>query len=78
MVSTSVAVRRASELAVCQLRRRRSERASASVTARSAAVRLGASEKTVKAHVSAILAKLGVADRTQAALHAVRTGLADA
>lgn len=33
---------------------------------------LGISEKTVKAHVSAILAKLGVADRTQAALLAVR------
>jgi len=30
------------------------------------------SEKTVKAHVSAVLAKLGVADRTQAALLAVR------
>jgi DNA-binding NarL/FixJ family response regulator len=30
------------------------------------------SEKTVKTHVSAILAKLGVADRTQAALLAVR------
>jgi DNA-binding NarL/FixJ family response regulator len=36
---------------------------------------LTVSEKTVKTHVSAILAKLGVADRTQAALHAVRTGL---
>jgi NarL family two-component system response regulator LiaR len=33
------------------------------------------SEKTVKAHVSAILTKLGVQSRTQAALHAVRTGL---
>ena len=30
------------------------------------------SEKTVKTHVSSVLAKLGVADRTQAALHAVR------
>jgi DNA-binding NarL/FixJ family response regulator len=30
------------------------------------------SEKTVKTHVSSILAKLGVADRTQAALYAVR------
>jgi DNA-binding NarL/FixJ family response regulator len=33
---------------------------------------LGVSEKTVKTHVSAVLAKLGVADRTQAALLAVR------
>lgn len=33
------------------------------------------SEKTVKTHVSNILMKLGVADRTQAALHAVRAGL---
>ena len=32
-------------------------------------------EKTVKAHVSSILRKLGVQSRTQAALHAVRTGL---
>jgi DNA-binding NarL/FixJ family response regulator len=35
------------------------------------------SEKTVKTHVSAILAKLGVPDRTQAALHALRTGMVD-
>ena len=33
------------------------------------------SEKTVKAHVSSILMKLGVQSRTQAALHAVRTRL---
>ena len=33
------------------------------------------SEKTVKAHVSSILMKLGVQSRTQAALHAVRAGL---
>ena len=33
------------------------------------------SEKTVKAHVSSVLMKLGVQSRTQAALHAVRTGL---
>lgn len=32
-------------------------------------------EKTVKAHVSGVLRKLGVTSRTQAALHAVRTGL---
>jgi NarL family two-component system response regulator LiaR len=36
---------------------------------------LGIAEKTVKAHVGHVLAKLGVADRTQAALLAVRTGL---
>ena len=36
---------------------------------------LGLAEKTVKAHVSAILAKLGVQDRTQAAVYAVRAGL---
>jgi DNA-binding NarL/FixJ family response regulator len=33
---------------------------------------LQVSEKTVKAHVSSVLAKLGVQDRTQAALFAVR------
>ena len=35
------------------------------------------SEKTVKTHVSNILGKLQLADRTQAALFAVREGLAD-
>ncbi len=35
---------------------------------------LQVSEKTVKAHVSAVLAKLGVQDRTQAAVLAVRHG----
>jgi DNA-binding NarL/FixJ family response regulator len=38
---------------------------------------LGISEKTVKTHVGHVLAKLGVADRTQAALHAVRAGLVE-
>lgn len=36
---------------------------------------LSLSEKTVKTHVSAILGKLDVHDRTQAALYAVRAGL---
>jgi len=36
---------------------------------------LGVAEKTVKTHVSHVLGKLGVSDRTQAALYAVRTGL---
>jgi len=36
---------------------------------------LSLSEKTVKTHVSNILAKLGVPSRTQAALYAVRIGL---
>jgi len=35
------------------------------------------SEKTVKTHVSNILAKLHLADRTQAALYAVREGIAE-
>jgi DNA-binding NarL/FixJ family response regulator len=37
---------------------------------------LGVAEKTVKTHVGHLLAKLGVADRTQAALFAVQHGLA--
>ncbi len=40
------------------------------------ALELGISEKTVKAHVGHLLAKLGVSDRTQAALLAVQQGLA--
>jgi DNA-binding NarL/FixJ family response regulator len=39
---------------------------------------LGIGEKTVKTHVSNILAKLGVASRTQAALYAVQIGLVPA
>ena len=39
------------------------------------AFELGISEKTVKTHVGHLLAKLGVADRTQAALLAVQSGL---
>jgi NarL family two-component system response regulator LiaR len=39
------------------------------------ALALGISEKTVKNHVSHLLEKLGVSDRTQAALLAVREGL---
>jgi two-component system, NarL family, response regulator LiaR len=39
------------------------------------ALELGLAEKTVKAHVGHIFAKLGLTDRTQAALYAVREGL---
>jgi DNA-binding NarL/FixJ family response regulator len=39
---------------------------------REIARQLGVAEKTVKTHVSSILAKLGAADRTQAAIIAVR------
>ena len=39
------------------------------------ALELGIAEKTVKTHVGHVLAKLGVTDRTQAAVHAVRAGL---
>jgi DNA-binding NarL/FixJ family response regulator len=39
------------------------------------ALALSIGEKTVKTHVSNILAKLGVPSRTQAALYAVRIGL---
>jgi DNA-binding NarL/FixJ family response regulator len=38
---------------------------------------LSVSEKTVKTHVGHVLAKLGVTDRTQAAVVAVRQGLVD-
>jgi len=42
------------------------------------ALHLSIGEKTVKTHVSHILAKLGVASRTQAALYAARVGLVPA
>jgi NarL family two-component system response regulator LiaR len=35
------------------------------------------SEKTVKTHISHVLAKLGLKDRTQLAIYAIRNGLAD-
>jgi DNA-binding NarL/FixJ family response regulator len=38
---------------------------------------LGIGAKTVKSHVSSILAKLGVASRTQAALYAASIGLVE-
>jgi DNA-binding NarL/FixJ family response regulator len=39
--------------------------------------RLGISEKTVKAHLTNVFQRIGVADRTQAALWAERNGLLD-
>lgn len=36
---------------------------------------LSLSEKTVKTHVSAIMSKMGLADRTKVAVHALRSGL---
>ena len=39
------------------------------------ALELGISEKTVKNHVGHVLAKLGVTDRTQAAVLAVQEGI---
>jgi DNA-binding NarL/FixJ family response regulator len=41
------------------------------------ALELGISEKTVKTHVGHVLAKLGVTDRTQAAVLAVQQGLVE-
>ena len=43
---------------------------------REIAEKLVISEKTVKTHVSSILGKLHLADRTQAAIYALRHGLA--
>ena len=37
--------------------------------------RLGLSEKTVKNHISRIFSKLNISARTQAAVHAIRTGI---
>jgi DNA-binding NarL/FixJ family response regulator len=41
------------------------------------ALRLGISEKTVKAHLTSVFRAIGVTDRTQAALWAERHGIAD-
>ena len=49
----------------------------AGMSNRAIAKHLGLSEKTVKNHISRILAKLELSDRTQAALYAVRHGMAE-
>ena len=48
---------------------------SSSPSNKAIALELGVAEKTVKTHVSHILNKLNLTDRTQAALYAVRHGL---
>lgn len=47
------------------------------LTNRDIGLRLGIAEKTVRVHITAILAKLGVADRTQAAAVALQRGMVD-
>ncbi|MFD0559337.1 LuxR family two component transcriptional regulator [Stackebrandtia endophytica] len=47
----------------------------AGLSNRQISTRLTVAEKTVKTHLSSIFRKLGVTDRTQAALYAVRHGL---
>ena len=47
------------------------------LTNKELAARLFVAEKTVKTHVSAVLSKLHLTDRTQAALFAVRHGLVE-
>jgi DNA-binding NarL/FixJ family response regulator len=47
------------------------------LTNKELAARLFVAEKTVKTHVSSVLAKLHLTDRTQAALFAVRHGLVE-
>lgn len=45
------------------------------LTNREIAGLIGATEGTVRIHVSSILSKLGLQDRTQAAVHAIQSGL---
>ena len=59
------------------LRERAMARKAAGETNRQIAASMYLAEKTVKTHVGHVLAKLGVSDRTQAALVAVRAGLTD-
>ena len=74
------AIRRGDQTGEPALTRREREVLELIATGRSnkrIAVELGIAEKTVKTHVGHLMAKLGVSDRTQAALLAVRRGLVD-
>jgi two-component system, NarL family, response regulator LiaR len=78
LVSALASDRRAARDPADQLTRREREVLELIVRGRSnkrIALELGIAEKTVKTHVGHVLAKLGVTDRTQAALLAVREGL---
>ena len=76
--SHAIASRRRARRAAADAARARGARAASprGLANKRIALELGVSEKTVKTHVGHVLAKLGVTDRTQAALYAVREGLA--
>jgi DNA-binding NarL/FixJ family response regulator len=74
----SVTERLAQRMAVLQLTRRETEILALIVAGRGnkqIGATLGIGEGTVRTHVNRLLAKLGVADRTEAAVTAIRRGL---